>query len=259
MKLVFVFLASVLALPGPVISAQQSPALRRDMQAIRLLQQCSATMGSPQAGSTVVSSGTIVPANPNDPSTPVVLKSKGDSNARWELSHVAGVETVTLQGGHGIARRNTGQTSLPSWHTKYARQEHYPALLCSLEAGRPNVDIFYVGLEALGNSSVHHIQISAGAPGKSKAADAAERVISDFHIFIDAQSFAVVKTMRYAFSPDALENHSVFESYYSNYKPVAGISMPFTITNYIGGQKVQSVTFDQIELNVAVPDSEFNQ
>ncbi len=258
MKLNFISLVCVLMLPGAILAQQQASALR-DPKAISLLQQCSAAMGSPAVDSTVISSGTVVPAHPTDSATPLVLKSKGGSSTRWELTRPTGQETAVLYEGHGKTRHNAGETSLPTWQTRYARQEHFPALLCLLEAQRPNMDVSYVGLEDVGGTSAHHIRVSAGAPGKTKAADSAERIISDFHIFLDARSFTVVKTMRYIFSPEAIENRSVFETYYTNYKLVAGILMPFTITNYLGGQKVQDVTFDKIQLNSAIQDSEFSQ
>jgi len=239
-------------------SSAQGSSPQRDSQALDLLARCASAMGSPGPETTVSSSGTIIPFNSVDASEAVVLKSKGDASMRWEIQHANGLETIVLSQGHGKSTRGAISSRLPGWHVRYSRQEHFPALLCALEAHRPNMDIVYVGLEQVGGTSAHHIRISAAASGKSKVADTAERIISEFHIFLDARSLTVVKTMHYIFSPDAIENHSVLESYYNDYKPVANVSMPFTITHVLAGQKVQEIRFDKIELNTAIDDSDFS-
>lgn len=178
---------------------------------------------------------------------------------RWEMSGPNGQETKVVQNGHGKVIHSATELPLPSWHTKYTRQEYFPALLCALESERPATDVIYVGLEKLGENSVHHIHVSTGASGKSKFADAAERIISDFHLYVDAQTFMVVKTARYVFSPQAIENHSLYETYYTDYKKVDGIWMPFTITHFLSGQKMDDITFDRIQLNTAIDDTEFGK
>jgi len=254
-----VLLASFLFGAGLAGSAQQLMAGQRDPRALAILHQCGAAMGTPDQQTTVTAEGQMVPASQGAPRTAVLIKSKGATSALWETVGPNGRETGVVHAGRGKVIRGAEATTLPSWHTKYTRQEHFPALACALESIHPSADVLYVGLEKVGDSSMHHIQISVGAKGKSKLADVSERAISDFHIFVDAGSFKVVKTMHYVFSLEAIENRSLYETYYTNYKQIGGVWMPFTITSYLAGQKLQDINFNKIELNTIINDSEFSK
>jgi hypothetical protein len=242
------------------LSHSQNPVpTKRDGQAIRLLTQCAAAMGSPALDSAVLATGKSIPAYAEDPSAELVLKSKGETKMRWEMNSAGSQEAITLNSGRGRSTRNGRGNALPAWQTKYTRQEHFPAMLCVSEFQRPNTDILYLGEETVGNTSAHHIKISVATNGKSQLWNATEAVISEFHIFLDSKSFVVVKTMRYAFSPDAIENRSKLENYYSNYQSVNGTLMPFTITTFLDGQKLRVISFDHIQLDPVIGDGEFDQ
>lgn len=250
--------ALLIGSPGPLTSQSAAATPQRDPQALDLLARCSAAMGSPALGTTFSASGKLVPAHPDDPTSQLVVKSKGGNAIRWDMNSPAAQETVTMQPGRGKIRRDFQETPMAPWQTLYTRAEHFPALLCGTELQRPNMEIAYLGLQNVGDIAAHHIQISVAGKGKSKRADEADRIISEFHIYLDAQSFVVLKTKRYAFSPDAIENRSDLESYYSKYGLVGGVLMPFAITKVLAGQKLEDILFDSIELNVPLSDAEFN-
>jgi hypothetical protein len=240
-------------------SAQQVREGRRDSQAVALLQQCWVAMGSPGSDTTVSAVGRMTSPYPDDPVTAVRLMSKGYSNTRWELDGPAGQHTLLFNNGTGRSIRATTEKPIPTAQARYNRQEHFPALLCAGEGSRLGMDVVYVGLEKVGATPVHHVRVSAATQGQSKLADRIEEVISELDIFLDANSFVVLKTSRYAFSPDAIENRSLLETYYSNYKRVNGILAPFTITNFLAGQKLSDTNFDSVELNSPISDTVFTQ
>lgn len=257
-QFVFSLLLTILASSPPLNSQQRLPAPTRDPQALDLLSKCSFTMGSPGEATTVYATGNVLSTHLNEAPVQLTLKSKSSDKLRWDLNSSSAQETVTMQAGTGKATRDGSTTLMAPWQTMYSRPEHFPALLCISEVQRPNMEIVYVGLEPVGQTLAHHIKISAMGRGKSARADAADRVISEFHIFLDAQSFVVLKTKRFAFSPDAIENRSDYETYYAKYAAVNGVLMPFAITNFLAGQKLQDIVLDSIQLNVPVSDAEFN-
>lgn len=255
-------LCLVALLASAPAAAQSPPAetqlLTRDAQAITLLNQCSVAMGSPTLQSTFVGSGQLVPANSLDSSAGVTVRSKGDAQLRWDRSLLDGQESMVLQRGGGSIKRGESQSRMAPWLTEYSRPEHFPALVCASELQRTGMDISYVGLESVGSSTVHHIRVSAAARGQSQRVDAARRLMSELHIYLDPTSSFVWKTKRFAFSPEAMENRSDLETYYSDYRQVNGVWMPFTLAKYLDGQKLHDVTFDSVELGVALSDADFS-
>lgn len=255
-SLISIFMSAPAGAQPP--AAERSPALTRDAQAITLLNQCATAMGSPIAQSTFLASGHLVPANTDDPPMAVTVRSKGDTQLRWDRSLADGQESLVFQRGGGSIKRGDHQSRMAPWLTEYSRPEHFPALVCGSELQRQGMDILYVGLENVGSSTVHHIRVSAAARGQSQRADAARRLMSEFHIYLDPTSSFVWKTKRFAFSPDALENRSDLETYYTDYRQVNGVWMPFTLAKYLDGQKLHDVTFDSVELGVALSDADFS-
>jgi len=67
--------------------------------------------------------------------------------------------------------------------------------------------------------------------------DNTDSLVSELNVFLDIQTIVVLKTERYVFDPGAYQNHSVWATYYSDYRAVGTVLMPFHIQNYIDGQK----------------------
>jgi hypothetical protein len=122
-----------------------------------------------------------------------------------------------------------------------------------LDVGKANMSFVYVGQEQLMNRAVHHIRVFVPAPDD----DNTDRLVSELNVFLDAQRLVILKTERYVFDPEAYQNHSVWATYYGDYRAVGTVLMPFRIENYLDGHKVREVNFSSVQVNIGVPDSQF--
>ena len=243
------------------LSAQEqsaSPA-RRDAQAITLLTQCAAAMGSTDSLNTFHGLAEMISAHPNDARSDLVLRSIGERQMRWDRNPAGRQqETIVTRGAEGTIKQGEKESRMAPWQTAYPRAEHFPAVVCASELVRPEMEIAYAGLEDVGGVAAHHIKITAAAKGKSKRADAARRITSEFHIFLDPQTSRIVKIRRWAFSPDAMENRSTLDVYYSDYRQVDGVWMPFTLSYFLDGQKLHDIVFQNVQVGVALNDADFS-
>lgn len=73
-------------------------------------------------------------------------------------------------------------------------------------------------------------------------------------LYLDATSFIEVKTVA---TRKIMGNDMEMETFVSDYKPVAGVLMPYTIDSKSGGNSVMTITIDKIEANVPVEASLF--
>lgn len=241
------------------VQAQSPVPAARDAQTVTLLTQCAAAMGSSDPLNTFHGSAKMIPAHPNDAQSNLVLRSQGERQMRWDRNPAGGEpETIVTRGAEGTIKQGEKESRMAPWQTAYSRAEHFPAVVCASELERPEMEITYAGLEDVGGAAAHHITITAAAKGESKRADAARRITSEFHIFLDPQSFRIVKTKRWAFSPEAMENRSTLEIYYSDYKQVDGVWMPFTLTYFLDGQKLHDIVFENVQVGVALSDADFS-
>lgn len=237
---------------------QSSPAVR-DAEAVTVLTQCAAAMGSTDPMNTFHGSAEMIPAHPNDARSELVLRSQGERQMRWDRSPAGGQpESIVTRGAEGTIKQGEKESRLAPWQTAYSRAEHFPAVVCASELQRPEMEIAYAGLEDVGGAAAHHIAIAAAAKGKSQRADAARRITSEFHIFLDPQTYRIVKIRRWAFSPEAMENRSTLEIYYSDYKQVDSVWIPYTLTYFLDGQKLHDIVFQNVQTGMALTDADFS-
>jgi len=221
----------------------------RDARALAVLSQCAVTMGSVGPADSYLATGQIEYADGQTPPADVVIKGLGADRVRRELS--GGQSVWIVNRGRGSASVNGRPHKLPDSHTKYFRPEHNPAALCSLDAARAMMHVAYVGVESVNSKPAHHIRFFATSQ------DPNENVISDFHLFVDAQSFLVVQTKTFAFSSEAIENRSDWETYYSDYRRVGTVLLPFRIDNSLRGQRLLTLTFTSVRNDVPASDKDF--
>lgn len=73
--------------------------------------------------------------------------------------------------------------------------------------------------------------------------------------YFDTKSHALV--MKNAISKNVEMEGALFNTYYSNYKKVDGLKIPFKTVSKSNGQTILTITIDKVELNKSVADSEF--
>ena len=246
------FVALIFQSSSQVYAQQFAVAVQRDAQALSLLSQCSTAMGASTTIPDLYAVGTVTPTNPNSSPSSLVLKSKGTDRLRTEFSLTSGLQVFVVNSGYGFSLV-AGKKITDALHsTEYFRPEHLSAFACSIDLARPNVSVSYVALENLGTSTAHHVVFRAAS------SDPLELIISEFHVYLDPQTFRVVKTATWAFAPDAIENHSLWETYYDNYQPVSGVLVPMHISHFVAGSKLDDWNFTSMNANVPIADGDFN-
>jgi|SRR5579859_168683 len=238
---------------SPQLSSQQSPTtVTRDPQALSILTQCSSAMGASSTAPDIYAVGTITPSNPQNPSASVVLKSIGTDRVRSEINLPSGQQIYVLNNGRGFSLISRLKKYLPTHSTLYSRPEHLSAFACGIDLTRLNVGVSYVSTETLRASPVHHLVFAAASP------DPLQKLISEFHIYLDTKSLRVVKTANWVFAPDAIQNRSLWETYYDNYLSVGGVLFPMHIQHFLAGTQFDDWNFASVRTDVPISQNDFN-
>jgi hypothetical protein len=223
-----------------------------------ILARCSQAMGAPEASLSVIAEGQVQDEG-SDHSDNVRIKTRGISDFRHERD-VNGQAVVSIvskgKGWHGTQEH---QTAMSPHATMNFLPDHIPALACSTPPAQRGLRVTYVGSEEINATPVFHLKLDISPGGKNKRVDAIASLVSEYHIFIDQQSYRVVKTSKFVFAPDALQNRSLWETTYSDYRSVNGVQMPFHIENFIASRKFSASVFTTIQTGVALPDSDFQE
>ena len=223
-----------------------------------ILARCSQAMGTPQQSLSVIAEGQVQDEGSGQAAN-VRIKTRGIDDFRHERD-VSGQPVISIisqgKGWHG----QQGHQSAMSHHaTMFFLPDHVPALACSTPLARRGLRVTYVGSEEINATPVFHLKLDALPRGKSQSLDATLSLLSEYHIFIDQQSYKVVKTAKFVFAPDAIQNRSLWETVYSDYRSVDGVQMPFHMENFIAGRKFSTSVFTTIQTGMALPDSDFQE
>lgn len=225
-----------------------------DPQALALItQSLTAMVRSATALQDSVTQGTIVWADGTTGT--ITVKTKGPYRLRHDIRTPLKQLSYVINGGDGFGLRDGTRFSLPLWVTAYQRAEHAPILALAADLNRPNVRITYLGVENVADRPAHHIYIYA-LPTDDTAPET-ERLISEFHVYVDSQTLLVAKTQGFLFSPEAIQNRSVVETYYSDYRQLDDFLFPVHLTRFIDGNKDSEIVFSSVQVNAGVADTEF--
>lgn len=230
----------------------------RDPQAVALLQQCAQAMGTPSPNSAILASGQMTsPLHPGDSAT-VTIELQGYAEMRRQVSYSASQELMIVNNGQTQATQNSTVLNLAPWQEIYFRPDHVPALACSIDLTRPRMNVAYIGLETVNATPVHHIRFFVSSQVLPDGSNSLDPVISEFDVYLDTQSLTVVKTKRFLFSANAIENHSDWETYYFNYQAVNGVLMPFHMQHFLAGQLAEDFVISSFQMNASFSSQDFS-
>ncbi|MGI9102250.1 MAG: hypothetical protein ACR2IF_07370 [Terriglobales bacterium] len=237
---------------GLIVHVQQLPA-QVEPAAASILAQALVASGANGAIQDTVATGNI--AYWDGRSGTITIKTKKDSRFRFDTTIDGKVTTSIVNAGKGRTVQGGTRRQLPMHVTQYLRAEHVPAFSRIADYQQPHTKATYVGLESVSGRPAHHLLISA-TPSDNTPADI-EDVIAEFHVFIDSSTLLVVKTITNDFSPEIIENRTKVETYYSDFRPVAGMQVPYRIERYIRDRIFSITTLTNVAANTGVPDSDF--
>lgn len=209
-------------------------------------------MGSPGSDLSVLANGQMKIATESDASS-VTIKSRGAHLFRQDRVISTGPESWVVSNGTGYQTRANQREALSTHATRYFRPDHLPAFSCS-----PDLNTFVVrdtGSEQVLGHPAFHIKIVAKPT--SARTQQIEALLSEYHVYIDQQTYLVLKTSTLIFSPTVLQNHSPWETYYSDYRNVGGLLVPFHVENFLSGQKIRDITFSDVQVGVSLNAAEF--
>lgn len=242
------------------LAQQASPPLpSRDPQAITLLQKTLAAMGglgAAQIQDTVTEANISWPGKPAAPGSSTVIKTKGPDRIRIENHSAGAIQTVIHNQGRNLRSVGGSWKQAPSANSMHKRPEHLPALMLAYELERHGLSADYIGLETIGTQSAHHIRL-ARVSAMGNDLDAQMTKNSRLDVFIDSQSFLVLKISYVHLSEIDWRVGWPMEIYYSDYREVGGMLVPFNQRAVFNGNPMFILTVVSVAFNQGNPDSDF--
>lgn len=250
-------LVSVSARPQQPIAGTQ-----RNGQAISLLQQVLLGAGGATALSkiqdyTAVGTITYFWAG-EEVSGTVTVRGRGPNQFRLDANLPAGTRSWTLSNGTGALRETDGKlTSIPYQTLVSLNGLTLPfvSILAALQDS--STTVAYLGLVDVGAGvKAHQIQIQ---PNLYSPSDDSGKLTSlgrkDF--FVDPVTFRLLLLQDTAYPTSGYLQEYWHRVQFSDYRQVAGMILPFSITEEISGQRTWTIHLDTINVNSGLADADF--
>jgi hypothetical protein len=259
----------VLLLFGSARNFAQAPAASpsataQDAAALQILKQAVHTLAPSPASARFKDyalTGSIeVPGTPGD--NRVKILARGSSDLHFEIAFADGkTHSVITREGHGGRIRNASGNERKITHNSRAGTEiaflPVPSALAEMVASARLVEDG--GSETVNGRAAQRVVIARQYP-KEKDPFGTFTERSRTELFIDVESFVILKIRHSAYPPDASAMKSVVrELEFSDYREVNGCLAPFQISETLDGQKSWTIYVTSLDFspNLADPDFQF--
>lgn len=249
--------------------AQTQASGAKDPQAVLILQQVLTAGGGATAINAIkdyTGSGTLVFHQSQDEaiSGTVTVSGRWLDQFRIDETVPTGVRSLVFNQGRISRKREDGtlfhfplQGKTPSsdafpWQTPmFSDGFAVPILDLVTALNSTQFSVVYKGLVALNGKSVHDVQVQQVPPNAQEPGG----FFLQYHtmdFFVDSASFQVTMTQ------NMIPRDVIRQIWYADYKPIAGVLVPFSISEQMGSQQVRDIQLSQINFNTGLQDSNFN-
>jgi hypothetical protein len=244
---------------------QQATTPTQDPQAVSVLNQALTVAGGAPAILAIqdyMGSGSITYPEQDAQGTVTVLGLRG-TEFRMDANLPAGMRSWAVDDGVITSKSEAGtiwsmalKEAVPSSDAFPFQTPLFPASIAfpdrqlAAVVGNPSYELTYKGVVQIDGHTVYDIQLRRSS---SQSASGSTSVLPprSKDIFVDTTSFQVVKVS------DTLPKGVQHELHYSDYRPVVGVLMPFSITEDVAGQEGWTVQLSQIIFNTGLQEASF--
>jgi hypothetical protein len=185
------------------------------------------------------------------------IKERGCEQLRMDAALESGTQSIILNGSSGVLIDINGQsTSIPFHNLKNLACLVFPygrLLLAQLNASS---SVSYRGLQQLQGGTYHDIQvlnsILRGADPKKP-----EGRLGQLDAFIDDTTLQLVGIHDLTHPANDVKTEIPHALYFSDFRRVSGLLVPFAISEYIDNQKIWKLQLSAVELDSALNDADF--
>jgi len=240
-------------------SAPTSPT--RDPQALTVLAECLQASGGAQAVAAVqdfTGTGTVTHYWANQQvQNPATVRGLGMSNFRFDDQRADGTHSWAVSEAGGAQQKPDGTiSSLPWGDAVNLISATWPVPVALTALNNPNWEVTYAGETVFNGQSAYDIKIEQFLPA---VADPARKLsaLTTRDLFIDSSSFLILGAQDAIHPYNPLLRTYVRQILYSNYRTSGGVSVPFSVTETLSGQKIWTFALGSISFNSGLTAADF--
>lgn len=185
------------------------------------------------------------------------LRGKGISAFRLDAALPSGARSWFVLNGDGKLRDTDGNvTDIPLHNALGLAALSVPLQRVAANANDASFSIYDKGVVQMGGQQFRQIRFEQPVPAKTDPDGSIGR-LGTFDLFIDPLSNLIVGLHDQTHPVVSMNIDIPRALYFSDYRSVNGVLMPFSISEWIGGQRVWSLQLTSITVNTGLTEADF--
>jgi hypothetical protein len=244
------------------VSAPASYTVTRDAQALVFLQSALTAVGGSVAVASiqdVTATGSVTHYWSSSPqSGTVTIKIRGIGQIRQDEQLTSGTQAWAVSNGLGSFKHANGKiTPIPFHDAINLGALTTPILRLAAAVADTNTDIIDKGVVTVQTQQFRQIRIHKNAVASTTDADGSANRIQTADYFFDPNTYQLVGVQDQTHPVKSMTRNIAHAVYFSDYRSINGVSLPFSVTEYIGGQKTWSIQLSAFSFNTGLTDADF--
>ena len=251
----------LLAQSGILAQAPSASAVPvKDPGAVALALKAIHAMGDPAKVASIADSAAVgtltVHGSQGVFSASTTIKTKGSQELRMESQWPIGTSTRIVNAGKGVIVRPDGSVKALILKNTFAeRPHHIPALSLLAEHASPNIEITASGQSSVAGAPADIISLSL--PTSSDPQQAQFFRESTRRSFYIDRLTRLISKLEYPLYPENGGPPAKIEIFYSDYRNISGVMVPFHQATYLDGTLQSDLVLNSVQFNVGLADSDF--
>src|SRR5215469_7198996 len=241
------------------VSAQVQQSISKDQRALRILSASLAAMNGGQAAfphQDSVALGTISFSNESVGNVPVAFKYLGSDMVRIEVSLPAGTRLMIQNGNQGFLQAPDGQVrTLQSYNLLAQRISHVPQSSFVSHYNTNSMEVLYFGQSVVQNRPADVISLCFKHLANFSPVMACK--FTKTLVSVDIATALITKIEFSNFAENNSDASQCIEIFFSDYRNVGGVMIPFQRATYIDGQPDSATIFTSVVFDVGLQASDF--
>jgi hypothetical protein len=185
------------------------------------------------------------------------LRGKGVSAFRLDANLPSGTRSWCVLNGEGKLMEADGKiTSIPVHNALRLGVLSFPLRRIAALVIDPSISIYDRGSVQMGARQFRQIRFEQPVPSAADPDGSVGR-LGTFDVFIDPASNLIVGLHDQTHPTRSMNVDIPHALYFSDYRAVNGVLMPFLISEWMGGQRIWSVQLASMTFNTGLADSDF--
>jgi hypothetical protein len=188
----------------------------------------------------------------------VTVKGRGPHEFREDATLADGVHSSIVNNNASYQVNPDGSViPLPGQNLVKPASITFPILRVLMAIQDASTNISYRGLVPHDGQQLHDVQVEKIFP-QSVDPTGAMTKITKADIYIDPNTLMIQSISDTAYRRDGGGGDFPHEVQFSNYQPTSGVLVPFSVTEFIVNQQIQTIQLTQVTVNTGLTDSNFN-